>query len=371
MPLLVQVLVWGLLVVVLFKRPPGAESATPPWLLGRQGVLLGLLLAAYYLSTLVLVPRWLLRGHATRYAVVAVGLVLLIGVGSWYVNSWLFPPPAAPRWGHEWPRPGYDGLRRPPRPAFGRPPPPRGGGRGGGGDFDTILLLTAVLVLATGAGLGVATKWQADAEARQQLEQEKATTELALLKAQLNPHFFFNTLNNIYALTLLDGERARQALVQLSRLMRSVLYEGETGTARLGQELDFLRDYVDLMQLRLVPTATVELALPLLPLAPDPPFAPLLLLPFVENAFKHGVSAEAPCRVLIRVAQPTPDTVELEVVNTRFDVRAASLETSNGIGLTNTRRRLALLYPDRHELTIGPRDTPHGAEFRVWLRIRV
>ena len=113
---------------------------------------------------------------------------------------------------------------------------------------------------------------------------------------------------------------------------------------RLGQEVDFLRDYIQLMQLRL--TAKVRVTFDAETVAPDVPVAPMLLLPFLENAFKHGVSATRPSRIAITLQQHT-DRLTFEIRNTLFADTAAPLDESNGIGLTNTRRRLELLYPNR------------------------
>jgi len=206
---------------------------------------------------------------------------------------------------------------------------------------------------------------QRDAQIRQELEQEKLSTELSWLKAQINPHFFFNTLNNIYALTLLDGDEAREAIHRLSRMMRYVLYDTQSRTAPLSQELLFVRDYIDLMQLRLTDNVQVHYDTPH-PLH-EAPIAPMILLTFVENAFKHGVSALAPSYIRIVVRQPTPGTLEVEVRNPIFPDRPVALDENHGIGLVNTRRRLDLLYPGRHTLTATENSSEH--EYYVHLTL--
>ena len=227
-------------------------------------------------------------------------------------------------------------------------------------------LFTIVLVLGISTSIALVQKWQTDATLRAALEQAKTTSELSFLKAQINPHFFFNTLNNIYALTLIDVETAREALHRLSRMMRYVLYETQAGTTLLSKELAFLSDYIQLMQLRLTDKVTVSLT------APDPlhdrPIAPMLLLPFVENAFKHGVSALHPSRIAINVQQQQ-NRLLLDVCNTVFAEKAPSLEAGNGIGLTNTRRRLDLLYPGQYALQINEH-TPAG-EYHVHLTLNL
>jgi len=233
--------------------------------------------------------------------------------------------------------------------------------------------MVVVLVLSVSTSLGMGRRAQQEEARRREAEQAQIElervqmlTEMSLLKAQLNPHFFFNTLNNIYALTRQDVERARKAIHRLSRLMRYVLYETQTGTALLSQEVRFLQDYIELMQLRLTDQVTLTLEWPE-PLR-DAAVAPLLLLTYIENAFKHGVSTDAPSHIHVSLRQPTPDTLELEVRNSYHNSYSVSLEPG-GIGLPNTQRRLELLYPGRHSLTITPRT--HEQEYRVHLILQL
>jgi two-component system, LytTR family, sensor histidine kinase AlgZ len=203
-------------------------------------------------------------------------------------------------------------------------------------------------------------------EAKQKaLENEKLSTELQFLKAQINPHFFFNTLNNIYALTVIDVEKAQEAIHKLSRMMRYVLYDTQTGTVQLSKELDFVRDYIQLMQLRLTDKVKVCFESPAT--FNDIPIAPMLLLPFIENAFKHGVNATKPSSVFIGVKQQKQE-LEIEIRNTLFAAQQATLDESNGIGLVNTRRRLDLLYPDRYELAINSQSADN--EYVIKLKLK-
>jgi two-component system LytT family sensor kinase len=255
--------------------------------------------------------------------------------------------------------------------------PPNGGprfARRGGGPprpgryrFDFVGLLITLLVLGISTAITVVRNWQHDAQVRERLEQQRVSAELAMLKAQINPHFFFNTLNNIYSLTLIDGEQARAALHRLSRMMRYVLYDTAAGPTQLSQEVAFVQDYITLMQLRLTDRVTVTFD------HPEPvrevPIAPMILLPFVENAFKHGVAATQASSIYVGLRQPTPDQLEIEVRNTLFPTPATDLAGSNGIGLVNTRRRLDLLYPGQYTLRVVEH-TPEN-EFAVHLSLHV
>ena len=137
-----------------------------------------------------------------------------------------------------------------------------------------------------------------------EMERVKSLTSEAKLESinsQLNPHFFFNTLNNIYALTTVDVDRAQQALLKLSRMMRYVLYETDKDLTLLGKELDFIKDYIELMRLRLSEKVILDIVIQ--DNVEDLPIAPMLLLPFIENCFKHGISAQKESTIEISITQ--------------------------------------------------------------------
>ncbi|PWJ57560.1 histidine kinase [Dyadobacter jejuensis] len=231
--------------------------------------------------------------------------------------------------------------------------------------IDTFALLTALIIIGVSTSIAAVRNAQLDREFRQELEQQKIKSELSFLKAQINPHFFFNTLNNIYALTLIDVEAAQKALHKLSRLMRYVLYETQRETVRLSEEIAFAQDYIQLMQLRLTDKVRVTLTPP--SELVDVPIAPMLFLPFIENAFKHGVSATDPSEIEITISQEQ-NTLHVEVINTLFIKKSVSLDGSNGIGLTNTQRRLDLLYPDRYQLEVKEDIANKAYEVRLSLQ---
>ncbi|WP_229209002.1 sensor histidine kinase [Dyadobacter luticola] len=230
--------------------------------------------------------------------------------------------------------------------------------------LDNFALLTALMIIGLSTSVAAVRGAQMDKQYRQNLEREKINSELSFLKAQINPHFFFNTLNNIYALTVIDVEAAREALHKLSRMMRYVLYETQHGTVLLSQEIAFAQDYIQLMQLRLTDKVTVHLDPPS-PLH-DVSIAPMLFLPFIENAFKHGVSAVQPSRIDIQIRQ-NGQKIHVEVKNTLFSDKRAVLDESNGIGLANTQRRLDLLYPGKYQLEVN--ENKAEKEFEVHLEL--
>ncbi|HEV2481518.1 MAG TPA: histidine kinase [Puia sp.] len=178
-------------------------------------------------------------------------------------------------------------------------------------------------------------------------EEEKLHAELAYLKTQINPHFLFNTLNSIYAMALGRSEQTAGAIVQLSSMMRYVLVEAGKEKVPLEKELGYLTDYIQLQQTRFEGSLRVILEINGLP--EEKQIFPLLLIPFVENAFKYGVNPEAPSTIGIRL-DIGDHGLQLRVTNHKVAVVPA--DTPGGLGISNTRRRLQLLYPGRHSLII-------------------
>lgn len=228
--------------------------------------------------------------------------------------------------------------------------------------FDNYVFTLTLLVLGISTSWAMLQHWQKAAQHKQKLEQDKTMAELAMLKAQINPHFFFNSLNSIYSLTYTDIEDSRNALHTLSRMMRYLLYSTEEKTTLL-KEAEFMRDFIALMKLRANSKLTIITDIP--ENIHDYPIVPMLLLPLVENAFKHGVHATDKSEIHIKLTQ-NESNLEFEVENTFFEKTAVS--DVGGIGLTNTKRRLQLIYPDQHYITFGV--TNHGT-YKVKLKINL
>ena len=182
---------------------------------------------------------------------------------------------------------------------------------------------------------------------RQQLKEEKAKNteaELAWLKNQINPHFLFNTLNNISSLVQIDADKAQDAIAQLSDLLRYAMYETNKNTVPLQGEMEFMRNYVELMKLRCNDKTIVNCQLSTK--NPQLTIAPLLFISLIENAFKHGVSSNRDSRIDITL---TTDEHQLTFIckNTNFP-KSDTDRSGSGIGLENTRRRMDLIYKDRY-----------------------
>lgn len=192
-------------------------------------------------------------------------------------------------------------------------------------------------------------------------EREKLNAELSYLKAQINPHFLFNTLNSIYSLSILKSEKTPEAIVKLSNMMRYVLSDAHQNRVPLEKEINYIENYIELQKLRL--GNTVGLHYEVTGKMESKQIAPLILISFVENAFKHGVNAEEDSLIAIKLHVET-DSLRLEVKNNIVKSNLEYAEKS-GLGIENTKTRLSLLYPNKHELIIQDK----GKTFEVALKI--
>jgi LytS/YehU family sensor histidine kinase len=315
-------LLWSLLSFVLLIYTPLTWGLTLPkefWL--KQVFQYVVLIALFYANAGVFVPRLLLKNKVLSFTLV----LLVIITGVMVINQWVNTFTNLPKLLDQ-----ILGTKRQHK-----------------GEFDIFMLLTILLVLGISTSITAIQSWQKDFQKHQQLQQQQISSELSFLKAQIHPHFFFNTMNNIYSLTFIDIDTSRQALHKLSWMMRYLLYETQNDTTLLSKEIRFVKDYIELMQLRLNKNITVSFESP--EALVDKTIAPMLLLPFIENAFKHGVSATEKGHIAIRIAQQDNQLI-LHAENNIFANTTAQID-DGGIGLTNTRRRLNLLYKNQHQLT--------------------
>ncbi|RSK46393.1 sensor histidine kinase [Hymenobacter perfusus] len=194
---------------------------------------------------------------------------------------------------------------------------------------------------------------------RRETQQAHTAAELTFLRSQLNPHFLFNTINDIYALVYQQSEAAPRALLKLAELLRYMLHDAHHDQVLLSRELDYLNGLIELQ--RIGSKDNLHLDYQLRGPLNGQLIAPMLLVSFVENAFKHGLLTDAARPVTLHL-DLTATTLDLRLHNARNEQQKDQV---GGIGLANVRRRLALLYPDRHTLTIA--DSP--TDFQVTLRL--
>ena len=344
--ILIHFLGWILFGSYLFIITPLSWNAELPlefWI--KQGLMLGLLLSAFYFNMLYVVPKILFKNHNLLF------LLVVLSMGGAYIGVII----------------AYDiivnmseimhQIFRPDTPYVRRPR--------SFGIFDFYNLLVFYMGIGISTSVAAVKKWQEDEALRLEMDQQRINSELTYLKAQINPHFFFNTLNNIYSLTNLDIEKAQTAILKLSRMMRYVLYETEKDNTLVSKELDFVKDYIELMRLRLSEKIEVKVDMPAH--FDDVKLAPMLLLPFIENCFKHGISSQQHSAIHIKICVKEKVLV-LETVNSIFNSNVNTPEgAASGIGVTNTKRRLALLYGQKHDLIVD--DTNPENEYRLHLKI--
>lgn len=196
-----------------------------------------------------------------------------------------------------------------------------------------------------------------------QTESEKLSAQIASLKSQINPHFLFNTLNNIYATAIETSPQTADMVDKLSEMMRYTMKDTQLDYVALEDELNYVRNFIALQQLRL--DRSVNLTYNIIEDIPPFKIAPMLLIPFIENAFKHGVNYEQ--KSILKINISINDTeLRLNVINNKVDVQSNTSER-NGLGIENTKHRLNLIYPSNHLLIIKNTDK----EFVVSLYINM
>lgn len=225
-------------------------------------------------------------------------------------------------------------------------------------------LILAVLVVGIGTAIKMINQWLLEEGRRKDLEKEQLRTELAMLRHQVSPHFFMNTLNNIHALVDINTESAKDAIIRLSTLMRYLLYDTAHGQTSLKKEIEFIESYVVLMQLRFSKKVVITLDIPAN--IPDIQIPPMLFISFLENAFKHGVSYQSDSFVSFRL-QLEQGRLNCWIRNSLHKNMENADKIYSGIGLTNVKKSLDLLYDTDYTLHIQESET----DFEVLLNIPI
>ncbi|MFT3908038.1 MAG: sensor histidine kinase [Ferruginibacter sp.] len=196
-----------------------------------------------------------------------------------------------------------------------------------------------------------------------QAESEKLSAQIASLKSQINPHFLFNTLNNIYATAIDTSPKAADMVDKLSEMMRYTMKDTQQDLVLLEDEMNYIGNFIDLQKMRLDKSVKLECHKP--ENIPALYIAPMLLIPFIENAFKHGVNSEQKSHIKIET-KINKTQLQLNVVNNKVSVQKDIAERS-GLGIENTKHRLNLIYPSKHLLVINNTEK----EFSVSLHINL
>ena len=227
------------------------------------------------------------------------------------------------------------------------------------GQHDVMATIMLVLMLGMNLGIKFYFRHKDDQHRLVQLERENLEQQLEYLKYQINPHFFMNTLNNIHALVDIEPEMAKESIVELSKILRYVLYEGARQRVPLNREIAFIENYIQLMRIRLTDHVKINIELP--ELIPECELPPLLLITFIENAFKHGVSYTQPSFIDI--------LIEAADGHLHFNCRNSKVpqgeDKHGGLGLQNARRRLDLIYPGQYTLDIDDGEDTYNVDLTL------
>ena len=227
--------------------------------------------------------------------------------------------------------------------------------------FDEINWLVPFFGMLMSIPFILMVRWFRQSKELAELEKEKSATELSLLKQQINPHFFFNTLNNLYALSLTKDKQTPEVILQLSELMRYVIYRGKEESVFLNEEVKYLEDYLELQKIRLHKKLDLTFERNIEDEKLEVP--PLLFITLIENAFKHGIEpSENEC--FLHISLTTTATELVFVCENSFEEK---LEGENGIGLSNLRRRLELRFPNRHEFEVDEKALTYKSTLKIQL----
>lgn len=356
-------LIWlGLFTIPFFQY---RKDFVPEW---QKVVLEWIRISSFFLifiiNELVLVPRFLFRKKYWFYLVGSLSVLILISVMCIALQYTLTPhdPIGMPKMelGPGMP-PMELGSKMPAPIGYKIPEPVEEKSL-----FMTFIdnLIIALLIMVAGTTIKLLTQWLTEEGKRKDIEKEQLKTELALLRHQVSPHFFMNTLNNIHALIDINTENAKDAVIRLSTLMRYLLYETTQGQTSVKKEIAFIESYIALMQLRFSKKVTITLEVP--SQLPDLQIPPMLFISFIENAFKHGVSYQQ--NSFVHFSLSIHDgRIDCIVKNSKHLKPEKADKKYSGIGMTNIRKSLDLLFTNNYILDV--RDTEK--EFEVQLSIPI
>lgn len=229
------------------------------------------------------------------------------------------------------------------------------------GSYFVSASLTSIFFLFLSTALKFSVDWFLNERVQRDLENQRLTAELAFLKSQINPHFLFNSLNSIYSLAYQKSDTTPEAILKLSEIMRYMLYESNDHKVDLAKELQYLQNYIDLQKIRFGNKAFVDFKIT--GEVGNQKIVPLLLIAFIENAFKHGVANDPSSPICLRI--------NLDGTHLHFYMEnkkhMMNRDTEGGIGLNNVKRRLDLLYSGNYSLTIRDAATTYTCELSLVL----
>lgn len=340
-----EVVLIGLVWVLLIASPIFfSEKETFEWtdLIGPLPTIIPLFFI-FILNRFILVPRLLYQKKNILYLISVLALVAVFSTATYFftvnMRGERRGERSAQEFGDQWRPPPPENLNRslPPNPQpKGGPVPP----------FANLVIFSFLLV---GFDTGLMTIFRLTKSERKRaiLEKQNADVQLAFLRNQVSPHFFMNTLNNIHSLIDVDSEEAKDSIIRLSKLMRHLLYDSEIERIPIRKEIEFVKNYVDLMKLRYSEKVKITLNIP--EQLSDKSIPPLLFTSYLENAFKHGISYQHSSFINIKFLI-NDDQLDFDVKNSNPDL--AKKDEPSGIGVANSRKRLDLIYGETYSLKI-------------------
>jgi hypothetical protein len=337
--------VWLLVFAVTFFSSTNSFTLDRNRIIG-EWVHLAAFFILFMMNVYLLVPRLFFRKKYFLYFFLSIAITLLV-IGLSFIKIPGFPPHGGPPGGSmpdAFGNDRFNPLYRSPFMKFL-------------GDF-----IIAILLFGAGTATKLVSKWLEEEKLRKDAEKEHLKTNLALLRHQVSPHFFMNTLNNIHSLIEIDAEKAQDAISRLSTLMRYLLYDSAQNTIELKKEIDFIKSFISLMQLRHSEEVKVSIILP--EQIPDVKIPPMLFISLLENAFKHGVSYPQKSYIYFEL-QFTSTFLTCIIKNSKHKIAANFQGEYSGIGLDNIKESLKLLYENSFQLKILDKES----EFVVDLKI--
>lgn len=281
---------------------------------------------AFYVNYLYLIPKYLLKYKTKKF--IAVNAVFIITLGA-LLHALLFlshlgdmmPPRENEKWFFiHW-------------------------------GFYVRDIFSLALIVSLSVALRMSRRLFESESVRLKMEKDMTQAELQNLKNQINPHFLLNTLNNIYALIEFDTAKAQKAVIDLSKLLRYVLYDNRQLIVPVQKEINFLNDYIELMKIRLSDKVKVTVTVDI-DNNSELQISPMIFISLIENAFKHGVKSSCSSSIDIRISEEDEDSIRCVIRNTNFP-KDVTDKSGSGIGLMQVKRRLELMYPDAYRWKYG------------------
>jgi LytS/YehU family sensor histidine kinase len=226
------------------------------------------------------------------------------------------------------------------------------------------IFLLLFIIAGGSTVLKIISDWQRQERDRKDLDTQRMQSEIKFLKSQINPHFLFNTLNSLYALTLKKSDSAPEIVIKLSEMMRYMLYECNERRVPLHKEVNYLQNYLDLEKLRQSGQADIQFKIE--GKITDQTIAPLIFIPFLENSFKHGINHQLGDGYVHVIMKVLDNKLLLRILNSKPTQKPVmNGKPSGGIGLANVKRRLSLLYPNHYKLDIDETPKEHIVELSL------